>query len=245
MAGRPKREEEVKVVFLRLPTDLLKRVTRCTGMIATREGVRLDQTKAFRRLLEIACDAVEHRQTPLAPLAVSETLKLAEIAHRANGTPTAYDDMLAFLGDEDEEEAPTLPAHVSQVAETPEPVAQPAPASHVNEQEAPASQPTAQPAIPLALEPAPTTAHPVAVPQVAETPRAVAVHHGRPGISPETLQAIADERTRCEGLSLKDFAQRLFDKQIYRSKGKDEQEVPVDHSRLRRWLDKAREAGLL
>src|SRR4030095_12390484 len=90
----------------------------------------------------------------------------------------------------------------------------PAQARPVNGQGAPAPQPTAQPAIPLALEPAPKTAQPVAVPQAPETPSATAepigaqtllvetpVHHGRPGISRETLQAIADERTLCEGLS--------------------------------------------
>ena len=114
-----------------------------------------------------------------------------------------------------------------------------------------------QPAIPLALEPAPKTAQPVPVPQASETPSATAepigaqtllvetpVHHGRPGISRETLQAIADERTLCEGLSIREFSQRLFDKHIYRAKAKNGQEVPVDHSRLRRLLDRAREAGL-
>ena len=49
-----------------------------------------------------------------------------------------------------------------------QPVTQPAPASRVNRQEASAPQPTTQPAIPLALEPAPKTAQPVAVPQAAE-----------------------------------------------------------------------------
>jgi hypothetical protein len=132
------------------------------------------------------------------------------------------------------------------------------PASHVNGQGVPAPQPTTQPAIPLALEPAPKTAQPVPVPQAQETPSATAepigaqtllvetpVHHGRPGISRETLQAIADERTLCEGLSIREFSQRLFDKGIYRAKAKDGRAVPVDHSRLRRWLDQAREAGLL
>jgi hypothetical protein len=139
-----------------------------------------------------------------------------------------------------------------------QPAPHPAPASHVNGQGAPAPQPTAQPAIPLALEPAPKIAQPVPVPQAQETPSATAepigaqtllvetpVHHGRPGISRETLQAIADERTLCEGLSIREFSQRLFDKGIYRAKAKDGRAVPVDHSRLRRWLDQTREAGLL
>ena len=36
MAGRPKREEDVEVVFLRLPRDVLARVVRCAGMIEMR-----------------------------------------------------------------------------------------------------------------------------------------------------------------------------------------------------------------
>jgi hypothetical protein len=74
-----------------------------------------------------------------------------------------------------------------------------------------------------------------------ETP----VHYGRPGISRETLQAIADERTLCEGLSIREFSQRLFDKDIYRAKAKDGRAIPVDHSRLRRWLEQAQKADLL
>jgi len=50
-----------------------------------------------------------------------------------------------------------------------QPVTQPAPAIRVNGQGASAPQPTTQPAIPLALEPAPTTAQPVPMPQAAET----------------------------------------------------------------------------
>jgi hypothetical protein len=71
------------------------------------------------------------------------------------------------------------------------------------------------------------------------------VHYGRPGIARETLQAIADEYTLCQGLTMREVAQRLFDKGIYRAKAKDGREVPVDHSRLRRWLEQAREVGLL
>src|SRR4029453_7020484 len=55
-----------------------------------------------------------------------------------------------------------------------QPAPHPAPASHVNGQGAPAPQPTAQPAIPLALEPAPKTAQPVPEPQAQETLSATA-----------------------------------------------------------------------
>jgi hypothetical protein len=198
MAGRPPRTEEVKVVFLRLPTDLLKRITRCTGMIETREGVRLDQTKAFRHLLEIACDAVEHQQTPLAPLAVSETSKLAEIANIANGIPPAYDDMLACLGDEDEEETSvSLPA-----------VTQPAPAGHKNGQRASAMSARA---IPL-----------------------------------ETLQAIADAAAEYDKLSFAQLAQLLYERNIYRAKDPvTGQEKPLNKGTLKKWIERARTAGLL
>jgi hypothetical protein len=124
-----------------------------------------------------------------------------------------------------------------------QPAAQPAPASHVNGQGALAPQPTTQPAIPLALEPAPKTAQPVSVPQAAEprTAKASAAH----GLPRGKLQEIADERTHCEGLSLREFAQRLFEKGIYRAKGKDGSSVPVNQGTLGRWLEQARDAGLL
>jgi hypothetical protein len=86
-----------------------------------------------------------------------------------------------------------------------------------------------------------TPASPVSVPCATDTP----VHHGRPGISRETLQAIADAYTRCQGLSTNAFAQHLFEHGIYRAKGKDGRAVPVDHTRLRRWLKQAREEAML
>jgi hypothetical protein len=59
---------------------------------------------------------------------------------------------------------------LQSLASVHQPAAQPAPASHRNGQGAPAPQPTTQPAIPLALEPAPKTAEPVDVLQVSEAP---------------------------------------------------------------------------
>jgi hypothetical protein len=63
----------------------------------------------------------------------------------------------------------------------------------------------------------------------------------RPGIPHETLAAIADERTHCEGLSLRAFARRLYDKGIYRARN----DKPVDAGTLARWLTQARAQGLL
>jgi hypothetical protein len=161
MAGRPKREEDVEVVFLRLPKDVLGRVVRCTGMIEITQGVKLNKTEAFRRILEAGCAAIEGtREGSETP--VSAQMKLSEIAEIssipiAKIAEIAGDDVSVpgYGFPEDEDEIPAL---------------QPAPANHVNGQGAPAPQPTTQPAIPLALEPAPKTAHPVDVPQVSAAP---------------------------------------------------------------------------
>src|ERR1043166_645049 len=120
-----------------------------------------------------------------------------------------------------------------------------APASHVNGPGASAPQPTTQPAIPLALEPAPKTAQPVAVPQAPETPAPKAKRPAKHALPHETLQAIADERTHCEGLSLREFAQRLFDKGIYQAKAKDGSRVPANPGNVTKWLEQAQEAGML
>jgi hypothetical protein len=65
-------------------------------------------------------------------------------------------------------------------------------------------------------------------------------------LPPQTLEAIADERTHCEGLSLREFSQRLFDKDIYRATSRtDGTAQPAEAGWLKRQLDKAREAGLL
>ena len=61
----------------------------------------------------------------------------------------------------------------------------------------------------------------------------------------ETLERIADERTHCEGLSLRAFAQRLYDKRIYATTAKDGRKVPVNQGTLTKWLEQARAAGLL
>src|SRR6266567_4003364 len=48
------------------------------------------------------------------------------------------------------------------------------------------------------------------------------------GLSREKLQEIADERTLCEGLSYRAFAQRLHDRGIYSSTAEDGSRVPAN-----------------
>jgi len=60
------------------------------------------------------------------------------------------------------------------------------------------------------------------------------------------LEAIAEERTHCEGLTIREFAQRLYDKGIYRATSrKDGTEQPGDAGWVHRQLAKAKAEGLL
>jgi hypothetical protein len=109
----------------------------------------------------------------------------------------------------------------------------------------PHAAPTQQPAVPLALEPAPTTD--VQPTRTSKTPssRRKDGKGGNPGISDETLQQIADERTQCEGLSLREFAQRLHDRGIYSATAKDGSKVPANPGNVSEWLKQARDQGML
>jgi len=211
-AGRPKRTEKVEGIFLRLRTDVMREVWSCKGAMEQQEGVSLSKAEAVERIFLAGCRALvpsqrPPAQTPLSEISEISSILISEISNISNGTPKVYDDMLACLGEEEDDETLALPVDAPQVSETPSATAE-----------------TIGAQMPLV-----------------ETP----VHYGRPGISRETLQAIADERTLCEGLSIREFSQRLFDKDIYRAKAKDGRAIPVDHSRLRRWLEQAQKADLL
>ena len=91
----------------------------------------------------------------------------------------------------------------------------------------------------LVTEPATPVAAPV--PQA----RARTARKRAHGLPQEVLERIADERTHCEGLSLAQFAQRLHDRGIYSATAKDGNHHPVNPGNLKKWLDRAREEGLL
>jgi hypothetical protein len=75
-------------------------------------------------------------------------------------------------------------------------------------------------------------------------PRQPTHRTGRPGIPQETLQAIAAARQQHPDLSLRQLAQYLFEAGIYASRTRDGRRVPVGHSRLQRWLQRAEDEGL-
>ncbi len=103
-------------------------------------------------------------------------------------------------------------------------------------------QPVADMAVDIGARP------PVAAVAAASAPTAQQ-HRPRPqrphGLPPETLARIAEERTHCEGLSLREFAQRLHTKGIHSSTAKDGSQGPVNQGTLAKWLKQAREEGLL
>jgi hypothetical protein len=94
----------------------------------------------------------------------------------------------------------------------------------------------------IVTEPDTPVAAPVSpVPQT----RATAPRKRAHGLPHEVLEQIAEERTHCERLSLSDFAQRLYDKGIHSATAKDGSSRPVHPGNLKKWLDQAKDQGLL
>jgi hypothetical protein len=138
-----------------------------------------------------------------------------------------------------------------------------APAPHVPTEREPEPRPATPPLEPLVdevaqmLDEGPTPAlsaqdqepvaspHPTPLDKSEPEPRTAPRSPGPRGLPQETLEAIADEWTRCQGLSQRQFAQRLYDKGIYRAKSKDGREVPANHGTISDYLKRAAEAGLL
>jgi hypothetical protein len=231
MAGRPPRTEAVKGVYIRIPPALQARVEHCQWLLQRQHGPRVTLNDAFRQTIEAGCEVLEGTlegketpapaQTPIADIAQISISKLSDIAGEDISVP-------GYGFPEDAEDT--------------------APASPTNGTHAPAPQPTTQPAIPLALEPAPKTAPPVDVPQATETPTstttAPAAGKTVPALS-EDIVKIADARAQYDKLSERAFIQLLYDRRIYRHKAKDGSEVLLPHSTYRDWMQRAREAGLL
>ena len=61
----------------------------------------------------------------------------------------------------------------------------------------------------------------------------------------EDIVKIAEARRQYDKLGERPFAQLIFDRGIYRHRAKDGREVPIPHTTLREWLQRARKAGLL
>jgi hypothetical protein len=147
-SGRHKSDFEREGFFFRLRPEVMARVERCTPLLELQEGVTMSKAEALEHLLTMACEALERTREDREASA-----SISEISEISNGISALHELVKPLhLVDED------IPFDEDL-----------APASHTNSTGAPAPQPPTQPAIPLALEPAPTTAQPVDVPQTAET----------------------------------------------------------------------------
>ena len=176
------------------------------------------------------------------PLAAVVRQALADYLTRQPDEPTSAEDLAAMVAamaarlQDLQDQMASLTARVDAMAATWQPAAASAYAQAADVPQVAASgQPVAADAPVLAAERQPLAATPQ------QQPRPSARH----GLPRATLQAIADERTLCEGLSYREFAQRLFDKDIYRATAKDGTSVPANPGTVKKWLDQAREAGLL
>jgi hypothetical protein len=67
--GRPKREEDVTPVLLRIPKPLLARVHQCKATIELQEGINLSRTEAFWRILQAGCAALASSETAAPTIA--------------------------------------------------------------------------------------------------------------------------------------------------------------------------------
>ena len=92
---------------------------------------------------------------------------------------------------------------------------------------------------PTPASPAPATATPA--PQLAP-PRATGETMTE---LPADIVKIADARAQYDKISEREFTKLLFERGIYRHRAKDGREVPIPHTTLRLWLQRAREAGVL
>src|SRR4051812_29424155 len=70
MAGRPPSTKDFPVVLLRLPEELLKRISRCKAHLELEEAALVSRTEALWRILTLGWEALEvsrqGRETPLA-----------------------------------------------------------------------------------------------------------------------------------------------------------------------------------
>jgi hypothetical protein len=237
-------EERPVTVSLRIPRDLYNLMEHYR---------KLHQ----QSITEILLDGLKMRlDTPADPRDVILSDDNTVIREVQEMIQTAVRAEIGKLGDFLSSSPFRPPSHLETVEE-PEPMAAPKPPqaaeapSHratVDEPE-PAPQPTAQPAIPLALEPAPKTAHPVPVPQSSETPtpqheRLEPAVKTMPELS-EDIVKIAEARQQSPDISERTFIQLLYDRGIYRHRAKDGSEVPLPHSTYRDWMQRARDAGIL
>ncbi len=231
MAGRPKREEEVTPVLLRMTPVLLKRVERCQTRLALQEDARLTRTEAFWRIIEAGCEALEGpregretpvpAQTPLSEISAISPIMISKISE-ISGEDVSVPGY-GFPEDREDEEilTPLRNGALQQPLVSSEPrilEVEPQPVAETEQGVMPA------PAAPVV--------------QTAPATRTQGV--------PPYIQAIAEAAAQYDKLSLAQLAQLLYDRNIYRARDRQSgEEKPVNRGTLQKWLEQARAAGVL
>ncbi len=225
MAGRPPRTEEVKGVYIRISPALIDRVEHCHALLQRQHGPKFNQTAAYERIIEAGCAALEGTledsetpapaQTPIADISPISISKLSEISG-----DDVYVPGYGFPEDEDETLEPQRNGAVQHDLVSAETDILDAP-----------PQAVAAPEQGVSPIPAPQPEMPAAPVQTVELS--------------EDIVKIADARAEHFRMSERSFAQLLFERGIYRHRAKDGSEVVIPHTTLRKWLQRAQDAGLL
>ena len=226
--GRPESTKDYPKYLLRLRPDLAPRVEHCQWLLQRQHGPKVTQTEAFWHIIEAGCAVLEgtlEGSETSAPVEAPNP-KLSDIAHVSISELSyiAGDDIsvpgYGFPEDEDETPAPQLNGAAQHALVSPE--------IRILEAE---PQPVADPEQGASPMPAPQPEAPEPTVQTVELS--------------EDIVKIAEVRAHHFRMSERTFAQYLFDDDIYRHRTKDGREVPIPHTTLRQWLQRAREAGLL
>jgi hypothetical protein len=225
MAGRPPRTEQVKGVYIRIPPALIERVDHCQWLLMSQEGHKMTQNTAYERIIEAGCATLEGTlegsetsapaQTPIADISQISISKISDIAGDDITVP-GY----GFPEDEDEMPVPQRNGAAQHALVSPEPaILEAEPQREADPEQSASPTPALQPEAP---EPTVQTVE-----------------------LPEIIVKIAEVRAEHFRMSERTFAQYLYEHDIYRHRAKDGREIPIPHTTLRKWLQQARDAGVL
>jgi hypothetical protein len=116
--GRPKREEDVTPILLRIPPALLKRVERCKARLEFQEGTSIPRTTVFWRILEAGCDTLEGQETQTEVSAHVSISSISEISDNIPSDGSVQDEERPAPMPQAQGTSITAPEVFDQVTET-------------------------------------------------------------------------------------------------------------------------------
>jgi hypothetical protein len=121
MAGRPRREEEVAVMTLRIPHPLLERVNRCKALVELQEGANLSRTEVLWRIIEDGCQVLEGQlPMPTGSPEVVSGISVPPDPPETSGRPIEgqhVSQVWATARTRPGTSQRSLPAHITRIAE--------------------------------------------------------------------------------------------------------------------------------